>query len=262
MIELVVVLMLGGAPAGPKPFDPRIDEAQRLRTRGLPEDAAKLLATVEEEAKAKKDAVSQGRALQKRGDLRLDVSDCEGAKANYHAAVKAFGSADPIATAQTWNDLGMWAKRCGTPDDQKVSFGRALGLYEELKYQKGIRLIANNLGTANFVGGDKTTALGFFKKAAAAAKALGDDEAWLTVQANVALMELLLAQDRLGHECTAFTRQEVADRGYQRAVAAFREAAEVSKRAGSTPLAVCARFGGELSPLCEPCLINRPGGAK
>jgi hypothetical protein len=170
--------------------------------------------------------------------------------------VKAWGKADPIATAQTWNDLGMWAKRCGTPEDQKVFFGRALGLYEELKYQKGIRLIANNLGTANFVGGDQATALGFFKKAAAAAKALGDDEAWLTVQANVALMELLLAQGRLGHECTAFTKKEKADPGYRRAVAAFSEAAQVSKRAGSTALAVCAKFGGDYSPLCEPCLIN------
>ena len=256
MIELVMVVVFSAAPAAPKAFDPRIEEAQHLRARGLPDDALKLLAVVEAEAKKSKDAVSEGRALQKRGDLRLDAGDCEGAKGSYEAALKALGKADSIAVAQTWNDLGMWAKRCAEPDVQKVFFGHALGIYEELKYQKGIRLLANNLGTANFVGGDKTTALGFFKKAAAAARAMGDDEAWLTVQANVALMELLLAQERLGRACTAFTASEKKDRGFQRAVAAFREAATVSVRAGSSPLAVCAKFGGAFSPLCEPCLIN------
>jgi hypothetical protein len=257
MIELAAALLLSATPPAPKPFDPRIDEAQRLRTRGLTGDALKLLDVVEADAKKKKDAVSEGRAKQKRGDLLNDASDCAGAKAQYEAAIKAFGKSDSIATAQTWNDLGMWSKRCATPEDQKVFFGKALGLYEDLQYQKGIRLLANNLGSANFVGGDKATALGFFKKAAGAAKAMGDDEAWLTVQANVALMELLLSQDKLGHACTAFTPKEKKDAGYQRALAAFSEAAQVAQRAGTTALSVCAKFGADYSPLCEPCLINR-----
>jgi tetratricopeptide (TPR) repeat protein len=257
VIELAAVLLLSAAPPAPKPFDPRVDEAQRLRTRGLTDEALKLLDLIEADAKKKKDAVSEGRAKQKRGDLLLDASDCSGAKAQYESAIKALGKSDSIATAQTWNDLGMWSKRCATPDDQKVFFGNALELYEKLKYQKGIRLIANNLGSANFVGGDKTTALGYFKKAAAAAKAMGDDEAWLTVQANVALMELLLSQDKLGHQCTAFTPAEKKDAGFQRALAAFSEAARVAQRAGTTPLSVCAKFGSDYSPLCEPCLIDR-----
>lgn len=170
MIELALVVLLAAAPPAAKPFDARIDEAQRLRTRGLTDDALKLLDLVEADAKKKKDAVSEGRAKQKRGDLLFDASDCAGAKAQYEAAIKALGKADPIATAQAWNDLGMWSKRCATPDDQKVYFANALKLYEDLKYQKGIRLLANNLGSANFVGGDKTAALGYFKKAAAAAR--------------------------------------------------------------------------------------------
>lgn len=257
MIELALVVLLAAAPPAAKPFDARIDEAQRLRTRGLTDDALKLLDLVEADAKKKKDAVSEGRAKQKRGDLLFDASDCAGAKAQYEAAIKALGKADPIATAQAWNDLGMWSKRCATPDDQKVYFANALKLYEDLKYQKGIRLLANNLGSANFVGGDKTAALGYFKKAAAAARAMGDDQAWLTVQANVALMELLLAQDKLGHECTAFTPVEKKDPGFQRALAAFSEAASVAQRAGTTALSVCAKFGSDYSPLCEPCLIDR-----
>ena len=258
MIKLLsAVLVAAAPPPSAMQFDPRIDEAQRLRSRGLPDDALKLLEAIEAESKTKKDAVSEGRARQKRGDILLDASDCAGAKAQYEAALKAFGKTDLIASAQTWNDLGMWGKRCATPADQKIFFGNALNLYEGLKYQKGIRLIANNLGTANFVGGDKPTALGFFKKAAVAAKAMGDDEAWLTVQANVALMELLLSQEKLGHECTAFTPAERNDRGFQRAVAAFKEAAQVAQRSGTTAVSVCAKFGGDYAPLCEPCLINR-----
>ena len=64
------------------------------------------------------------------------------------------------------------------------------------------------------------------------------------------------AQRLRTRECTAFTKQAKADAGYRRAIAAFAEAAQVSKRAGSTALAVCAKFGGDYSPLCEPCLIN------
>lgn len=254
---LMMMLVLNAAPPAAKPFDARIDEAQQLRATGRTQEALALLELVEADAVKKKDPVSLGRARQKKGDISHDARDCTGAKTNYEAALKALGKADPIASAQTWNDLGMWAKRCATPADQKVFFGNALGLYEELKFLKGIRLIANNLGTANFVGGDKTTALTYFKKAATAAKEMGDDEAWLTVQANVALMELLLSQDRLGHECTAFSKTERADRGFQRAVVAFDQAAQVARRAGGTPLSVCAKFGGDYSPLCEPCLINR-----
>jgi tetratricopeptide (TPR) repeat protein len=258
MIELVAAVLLGAAPPlEPKPFDPRVDEAQRLRTRGLTDDSLKLLDAIEADAKKKKDSVSEGRAKQKRGDLLLDARDCDGAKAQYESAIKAFGKTDAIATAQTWNDLGMWAKRCATPEDQKVFFTNALKLYEGIKYQKGIRLLANNLGSANFVGGDKVTALGYFKKSAAAARALGDDEAWLTVQANVALMELLLSQEKVGRECTAFSATEKKDAGFQRALTAFNEAAQVAQRSGTTALSVCAKFGSTYSPLCEPCLINK-----
>ncbi len=253
MITVLLALLL---QAEPRPFDARVEQAQQLRTRGLPGDALDLLAAVEADAKKKKDPVSEGRALQKRGDLRLDVNDCQGAKTSYEAALQSFGKADPFATAQTWNDLGMWAKHCSSPDDQKTFFASALGIYEELREQKGIRKIANNLGTAHFNAGDKATAVGFFKKAAAAAQTLEDDEGLSTAQANIALMELLLAQERLDSECVDFTASQKADRGFHRAVAAFAEAARTAKRMGKPPLWVCAKFG-IFSDSCEPCLIKR-----
>ena len=114
-------------PLAPRGFDPRIDEAQSLRTKGLRGDALDLLGVVELEARKKKDPVSEGRALQKRGDLQLDVDDCKGSKASYEAALEVLGKADPIASGQTWNDLGIWAKRCASPQEQRVFFGNALG---------------------------------------------------------------------------------------------------------------------------------------
>ena len=256
-MTIVLLVVLSAAPSlEPKPFDARIDEAQRLRSSGRRDEALALLETVEAEAKKKKDAVSIGRALQKRGDVQLDQHDCEAAKASYEAAAKALTKADPIACAQAWNDLGLWAKRCGTPDVQKDAFGKALAIYEKKKHWKGIRLEANNLGSAIFVGGDVAGALPYFKKAAAAAKKLGDDEGWLTVQANVALMELLLSESKLGKQCTEFGAAEKKDAGFQRARAAFKEAAQVSVRAGGTALSVCAKFGANDSPRCEPCLVE------
>ena len=115
---------------------------------------------------------------------------------------------------------------------------------------------ANNLGTAHFVGGDPKAAIPFFVKAGNAAKELGDDEAWLTVKTNLALMELVLVQDKLKRACTEFTPKDLKDPGFVRALGYMKEAVDVQKRAAREPLALCAKFG-EHSPLCEPCLLLR-----
>ena len=47
------------------------------------------------------------------------------------------------------------------------------------------------------------------------------------------------------------------DEAQQLRVTGRARAAHVARRAGGTPLSVCAKFGVDSSPLCEPCLINR-----
>lgn len=252
---MVLFLMLAAVPA-PQMYDARVDEAQQLRRSGRREEAEKLVEVVVRESRTKRDAVSEGRALQKKGDLRLDDGDCPGAKKNYDAAIKALGQSDDIALAQVWNDVGMWAKKCADTNVQKKAFSQALALYTRLDFPKGVRLIANNLGTAHFVSGDVEGALPFFHRAEDAATKLGDDEALMTVKANISLMELLLAQRQTGHECTAFTPAEKKSAHFQRALTAFSEAAAIAQRAGGTSLSVCAKFGSDYSPSCEPCLVK------
>lgn len=146
-------------------------------------------------------------------------------------------------------------EQCADPGVQKKAFSQALALSTRLDFQKGVRLIANNLGSAHFVSGDVEGALPFFRRAEDAATKLGDDEALMTVKANIALVELLLAQRAAGHSCTGFSAAEKKSAGVQRARTAFSEAAEIARRAGGTSLSVCAKFGAEHSPLCEPCLV-------
>lgn len=235
--------------------DPRVDEAQQVRRSGRRADALTLLASVIKDATKSKDTLSRGRAEQKSGDVRLDDEDCAGAKKDYEAAAKTLKALkDPVPRAQVLNDLGLWAKRCATPEVQKKYFEQALVAYRDAKFLKGVRLIANNLGTAWFVGGDPKKALVYFTEAATAARALGDDESWLTVQVNVALMELLLSQSKTGKACTAFGVKEKDDAGYKRSLTAMKEAIDVQRRAGNAPLALCARMG-QYAELCEPCLL-------
>lgn len=254
---MLLSMLLLALPAVPSPFDARVDEAQQLRRAGRVDEALALLERVGTDAAQKKDAVSAGRALQKRGDIEFDDRNCEASRQSYAQALTILGKADPLASAQVWNDIGMWAKRCATPTEQLSAFNSALKIYVSVDFTKGIRQVTNNLGSAHFVSGDVAGALPFFKRSASAAKKLGDDEAYLTVQANIALMELLLAQQKFGHTCTEFTKSERASPGVKRALAAFREAEAISLRAGGTALSVCAKFGADYSPLCEPCLVAR-----
>lgn len=250
-----VVLVAFAAFGEEAPADPRLDEAQHLRTSGRAAEALALLDQVRADAKQKKDPLTEGRALQKQGDVQLDGRACEAAQQSYQQAAKVLAK-DPLAAGQVFNDLGLWAKKCATPEDQKGYFKTALGLYQKAKYTKGVRLVANNLGTAYFVGGDPKAAIPFFIQAGAAAKELGDDESWLTVKVNLSLMELLLVQQRLNRDCTAFTARDLADPGFKRALAYMKEAVDVQSRAARAPLALCARFG-QYDGLCEPCLLLR-----
>lgn len=252
----VVVLLVACSASAEEPApDPRLAEAQQLRSSGRGPEALALLETLRADAKKKKDGLTEGRALQKMGDVLLDDRACEPSKKRYLEATKVLAK-DPQATGQAFNDLGLWAKKCATPDVQKGYFQNALKLYEKAKFTKGVRLVANNLGTAHFVGGDPKAAIPFFVKAGDAAKELGDDEAWLTVKTNLALMELLLAEGHSKRECTAFTAKDLTDPGFVRALGHFREAVDVQKRAAREPLALCARFG-EHARVCEPCLLLR-----
>lgn len=254
-LVLAVVSIGWVALADEEVVDSRVEEAQQLRRSGRRADALTLLASVITDATKSKDALSRGRAEQKSGDVRLDDEDCAGAKKAYEAAAKTLKTLkDPVPRAQVLNDLGLWAKRCATPEVQKKYFEQALGAYRDAKFLKGVRLIANNLGTAWFVGGDPKKALVYFAEAASAARELGDDESWLTVQVNVALMELLLAQKKTGKACTAFDAKQKEDVGYQRSLSAMKEAVEVQRRAAKVPLALCARMG-QYADLCEPCLL-------
>jgi tetratricopeptide (TPR) repeat protein len=251
----VIALVSLAAQAEEAVVDARVEEAQQLRRSGRRSDALTLLATVIKESAKKNDTLSKGRAEQKSGDVRLDDEDCNGAKKDYEQAAKTLSTLkDFVPRAQVLNDLGLWAKRCATPEVQKKYFEQALVAYRDAKHLKGVRLIANNLGTAWFVGGNPQKALVYFAEAASASRELGDDEGWLVVQVNVALMELLISQGKLKKECTSFTEKDKKDAGYQRALKAMKEAVDVQLRSGGAPLALCAKMG-QYAPLCEPCLL-------
>lgn len=254
---ILTVLFALAVQAEEPVVDARVDEAQQLRRSGRRADALTLLGEVIKDATKKKDALSKGRAEQKSGDVRLDDEDCAGAKKDYEQAAKTLSVLkDFVPRAQVLNDLGLWAKRCANPEVQKKYFEQALAAYRDAKYLKGVRLIANNLGTAWFVGGDPKKALGYFAEAARAARELGDDESWLVVQVNVALMELLITQSKLKKECTEFSEKDKKDAGYLRALKAMKEAVDVQIRAGAAPLALCAKMG-QYDVYCEPCLLPK-----
>lgn len=249
---LVVVALLTQLDGGV--VDPRVADAQDLRASGRRTEALELLSKVAADATKKRDDLSRGRALQKAGDVQLDEDDCGAAKKSYELALKALKK-EPLATAQVQNDLGLRARRCGELTEAKRRFGQALAYYRSVKDRAGVRKLANNLASAHFLDGDKKKALVFYAEAAAAAKDTGDDEGWLTVQTNVALMELLLVQEKLNRDCRQFTAADGKEPGYQRVLAAMKEALEVQRRAGREPVALCARWG-ENAVLCEPCVLN------
>lgn len=256
MTPLVFVAVLVAQTDAGIGVDPRVGLAQDLRLADRRPEALELLAKVITDATTAKDDLSRGRALQRAGDVQLDLHECELAKREYLAALKSLSKvSDPLPRVQVLNDLGLRGRRCSELGEAKKYFSQALAYYREVKDQAGIRKLANNLGSAHSIGGDMKKALVAFREAEAAARALSDDDGLLTVEVNICAVELALSEEKLALDCRQFTARQGTDPGYQRALAAMKEAIAIQEKRGAPVADLCGRFGREAG-VCESCVLN------
>ena len=235
--------------------DGRIAEAQALRDAGKHEDALRVLDQVEAVARAKHDALSLGRALQKHGDLLMDALDCPHARQQYQQAHRVLAPIDAKADGQVLNDLGLWAQRCAGLAEQRRFFLQAIAVDEHAGHLEGARKAASNLGSSLFEADRPAEALVLFNKALTLATALGDEDAMLMTGANVALLELVLAEKATKVICTEFRGAELKNPHLVRARSVFAATRALAQTHGETLAGTCARLDIDHELRCEACLV-------
>lgn len=245
---VVVLVLLNGCwraePMRPTSAEPdaRIAQALQLRAAGQREQALALLEKVRADALARGDAPSAAMALHRSADVLEDLGRGDEARSRYEQALEEhLRDGDVEGAGMAANDRGLAADGW---DEQALWFAKAVGYRRAVSNLAGLRISANNLGTALFYLERWDEAARAYEEAVDAAKRLGDAAAEEKVEANLALLFAVRAEGGFPQVVEDAPPPVSADNpNEQQARAHFAAGLDAARRAGDLPERVCAYFG-------------------
>ncbi|MBJ6765456.1 hypothetical protein JGU66_32285 [Myxococcaceae bacterium JPH2] len=235
------------SPPPPSTLPPAtLEAALQLRARGQHDPGLRVLERVFVHASEAGDVSTAARALQRQGDLLLDLQRCEEAGRFYQRALVLYEARGDLAMAGlAANDLGLWSRRCGNLETGAISwFTLAMERRRAAGDLPGLRVSANNLGATYFNLRMTEEGHRAYLQALAAAEALHDASAERQVHANLALLWTLEAEHHADWDDGEPPPPVAPDSTAQlKAREHFARALEAAHRAQEPESAVCATFG-------------------
>lgn len=161
----------------------------RLKQSGIARDRCQRAVEL---ARVQSDPAALSQALRLSAILQADGGDPVGAVTRYREALRiAVERSDLLQQALVLNSLGVTARQSGATAQSSSYFSQALGITDQLQ-ETGLRAMVNaNLGLLHRDAGENSASLARFGEALRDAKAVGNQQVALAVQAEFADVKLV-----------------------------------------------------------------------
>jgi serine/threonine protein kinase len=170
-----------------------LDQARALNKSGQAEQAVKLLDEALAKATQSGDPRAEGWSMRNRGNLAEDLGKCAESAGFLLRALKLFERiGDQRGVGMLANDLGMLGMKCAEID-RIPWFKLAVKARWQIRDLEGVRRSANNLGVSYLSAGDFENAQQAYNEALIAASELNDSGGIMKVRSNLAYVGILQA---------------------------------------------------------------------
>ena len=174
-------------------FVGQLDQARALNKAGQAEQAVKLLDEAVQQGAQSGDPRAEGWAMRNRGNLAEDLGKCAESAGFLLRALKLFERiGDQRGVGMLANDLGMLGMKCAEID-RIPWFKLAVKARWQIRDLEGVRRSANNLGVSYLSAGDFENAQQAYNEALIAATELNDSAGIMKVRSNLAYVGILQA---------------------------------------------------------------------